>query len=76
MGFIENNGLLNGLQYDLLYATLEKKIWEVKPAMSADDLNSVDLLIKNVILKIYDIQTYINKLRYIQGLNDNSYLNM
>lgn len=60
---------------DLLYATLEKMIWEVKPAMSADDLNSVDLLIKNVILKIYDIQTYINKLRYIQGLNDNSYLN-
>ena len=51
-------------------------IREVKPAMSADDLNSVDLLIKNVILKIYDIQTYINKLRYIQGLNDNSYLNM
>lgn len=62
---------------DLLCATLEKMIREVKPAMSADDLNSVDLLIKNVILKIlYDIQTYINKLRYIQGLNDNSYLNM
>ncbi len=60
---------------DLLCATLEKMIREVKPAMSADDLNSVDLLIKNVILKIYDIQTYINKLRYIQGLNDNSYLN-
>lgn len=73
---MENNDLLNGLQYDLLYATLEKMIREVKPAMSADDLNSVDLLIKNVILKIYDIQTYINKLRYIQGLNDNSYLNM
>lgn len=72
---MENNDLLNGLQYDLLYATLEKMIREVKPAMSADDLNSVDLLIKNVILKIYDIQTYINKLRYIQGLNDNSYLN-
>ena len=53
---------------DLLCATLEKMIREVKPAMSADDLNSVDLLIKNVILKIYDIQTYINKLRYIQGL--------
>lgn len=61
---------------DLLCATLEKMIREVKPAMSADDLNSVDLLIKNVILKIYDIQTYINKLRYIQGLNDNGYLNM
>ena len=61
---------------DLLCATLDKMIREVKPAMSADDLNSVDLLIKNVILKIYDIQTYINKLRYIQGLNDNSYLNM
>lgn len=60
---------------DLLCATLEKMIREVKPAMSADDLNSVDLLIKNFILKIYDIQTYINKLRYIQGLNDNSYLN-
>lgn len=73
---MENNDLLNGLQYDLLYATLEKMIREVKPAMSADDLNSVDLLIKNVILKIYDIQTYINKLRYIQGLNDNGYLNM
>ena len=73
---MENNDLLNGLQYDLLYATLEKMIREVKPAMSADVLNSVDLLIKNVILKIYDIQTYINKLRYIQGLNDNSYLNM
>ena len=73
---MENNDLLNGLQYDLLYATLEKMIRKVKPAMSADDLNSVDLLIKNVILKIYDIQTYINKLRYIQGLNDNSYLNM
>ena len=73
---MENNDLLNGLQYDLLYATLEKMIREVKSAMSADDLNSVDLLIKNVILKIYDIQTYINKLRYIQGLNDNSYLNM
>lgn len=73
---MENNDLLNGLQYDLLYATLEKMIREVKPAMSADDLNSVDLLIKNVILKIYDIQTYINKLRYIQGLNDNIYLNM
>ena len=72
---MKNNDLLNGLQYDLLYATLEKMIREVKPAMSADDLNSVDLLIKNVILKIYDIQTYINKLRYIQGLNDNSYLN-
>ena len=72
---MENSDLLNGLQYDLLYATLEKMIREVKPAMSADDLNSVDLLIKNVILKIYDIQTYINKLRYIQGLNDNSYLN-
>lgn len=72
---MENNDLLNGLQYDLLYATLEKMIREVKPAMSADDLNNVDLLIKNVILKIYDIQTYINKLRYIQGLNDNSYLN-
>ena len=72
---MENNDLLNGLQYDLLYATLEKMIREVKPAMSVDDLNSVDLLIKNVILKIYDIQTYINKLRYIQGLNDNSYLN-
>ena len=72
---MENNDLLNGLQYDLLYATLEKMIREVKPAMSADVLNSVDLLIKNVILKIYDIQTYINKLRYIQGLNDNSYLN-
>ena len=61
---------------DLLCATLEKMIREVKPAMSADDLNSVDLLIKNVILNIYYIQTYINKLRYIQGLNDNSYLNM
>ena len=61
---------------DLLCATLDKMIREVKPAMSADDLNSVDLLIKNIILKIYDIQTYINKLRYIQGLNDNSYLNM
>ena len=61
---------------DLLCATLEKMIREVKPAMSADDLNSVDLLIKNVILNIYDIQTYINKLRYIQWLNDNSYLNM
>ncbi len=67
---MENNDLLNGLQYDLLYATLEKMIREVKPAMSADDLNSVDLLIKNVILKIYDIQTYINKLRYIQGLKN------
>ena len=65
---MENNDLLNGLQYDLLYATLEKMIREVKPAISFDDLNSVDLLIKNVILKIYDIQTYINKLRYIQGL--------
>ena len=60
---------------DLLCATLDKMIREVKPTISSDDLNSVDLLIKNVILKIYDIQTYINKLRYIQGLNDNSYLN-
>ena len=67
---MENNDLLNGLQYDLLCATLDKMIREVKPAMSADDLNSVDLLIKNIILKIYDIQTYINKLRYIQGLKN------
>lgn len=57
---------------DLLCATLDKMIREVKPTISSDDLNSIDLLI----FKIYDIQTYINKLRYIQGLNDNSYLNM
>ena len=56
---------------DLLCATSEKMIREVKPTISSDDLNSIDLLI----FKIYDIQTYINKLRYIQGLNDNSYLN-
>ena len=45
---------------DLLCATLDKMVREVKPAMSADDLNCVDLLIKNVILNIYDIQTYIS----------------
>lgn len=50
-------------------------IREVKPTISSDYLNSIDLLIKSAIFKIYDIQSYVNKLRYIQGLNNNSYLN-
>lgn len=41
---------------DLLCATLDKMIREVKPTISSDDLNSIDLLI----FKIYDIQTYIS----------------